>query len=375
MQKYKKIAIFIPSLAGGGAERAMVNLASGLVAQGQQVEFVLVRAEGQFLADVPAEVRIIDLRARRSIFALPALIHYLWTQPPDVLLTALDNASVIAILANCLSHATTKVVVSVHAPLSWTHGRTKSLFGKIFLWLIRWFYPRASAVVAVSEGVRHDLIRHFGIDRHKVHTIYNPIIDTRIQEMGSEVLEHRWFGPQQIPVILAVGRLSVEKDYPTLIRAFYIVRQQRTARLLILGEGDERANLQELVNELRLAQDVELAGFTPNPYAFMKHASCFVLSSTFEGFGNVIVEALAMGCRVVSTNCPTGPVEILQGGEFGQMVPVGEIEAMAATVLHILDATQYSTTSESLSAHLRKYQVQSVAKDYVCLFDEFEKSI
>jgi glycosyltransferase involved in cell wall biosynthesis len=351
----------------------MVNLASGLEAQGQQVEFVLVRAEGQFLADVPVGVTIIDLEARRAIFALPALIRYLRTQHPDVLLTALDNASVIAVLAKYLSHVTTQVVVSVHAPLSWTHGRANSIFGKIFKWLIQWSYPRASAVVAVSEGVRHDLVRNFGLDRHKVHTIYNPIIDTRLQEMGSQVPDHRWFGPQQVPVILAVGRLSVEKDYPTLIRAFYLVRQQRPARLLILGEGDEKARLQALVSELGLAQDVELVGFTANPYAFMKQVSCYALPSTFEGFGNVLVEALAMGCRVVSTNCPGGPAEILNGGEFGHMVPVGDSAAMATALLETLEDDHRPSSSPPLMAHLQKFEVQNVAGKYAALFDSLRR--
>ncbi len=351
----------------------MVNLASGLVAQGQRVEFVLVRAEGQFLPDVPASVKIIDLQARRAIFALPALISYLRTKHPDFLLTALDNASVIAVLAKYLSHVTTQVVVSVHAPLSWTHGRAKSLFGKIFLRLIQWSYPRANAVVAVSEGVRHDLIWHFGLDRHKVHTIYNPIIDARLQEMGGEVLEDRWFGAQQVPVILAVGRLSMEKDYPTLIRAFSLARQQRPARLLILGEGDERARLQALVSELGLTQDVELAGFTANPYVFMKQASCYVLSSTFEGFGNVIVEALAMGCRVVSTSCPGGPAEILNGGEFGRMVPVGDVAAMAAALLETLEDDHQPSSYLPLMKHLQKFEVQNVARKYAALFDSLRR--
>lgn len=345
----------------------MVNLASGLLVQGRQVDFVLVRAEGEFMAHVPPGARVIDLQACRAMAALPALVRYLRAERPGVLLAALDHANVIAVLARFLSRVPTRVIVSVHAPLSWTHGRSRTFFGKIFRQLIQWTYSRASAVVAVSEGVRRDLIQHFGLDGHKVHTIHNPIIHPRLREMGREDISHRWFGPQQVPVIIAVGRLSVEKDYPTLVRAFHLLRQKRPVRLLILGEGNERANLQALVEELGLGQDVELAGFAANPYAFMRQSAVYVLSSTFEGFGNVIVEALAMGCRVVCTDCPTGPTEILHGGEFGRMVPVGDIAAMAGALLQALEEGPLPQ-KKSLAKHLQQFEITNVTAKYLHLF-------
>ena len=351
----------------------MVNLASGLVASGKRVDFVLVRAEGEFMVDVPPGVRVIDLQARRAIAALPALVRYLRTERPGVLLAALDHANVIAVLAGLLSRASTCVVVSVHAPLSWVHGRDKSLFGKVFLRLIRWSYFRASAVVSVSEGVRHDLIQFLGLEEHKVNTIYNPIIDARLTKMGTEVPKHHWFESRQVPVILAVGRLSVEKDYPTLIRAFHLVRQQRIARLLILGEGEEKIRLKSLVNELSLSQDVEFTGFVANPFAFMKQASCYVISSNFEGFGNVIVEALAMGCCVVSTDCPAGPREILNGGEFGRMVPVGDVTAMAGAILQTINDGCCLSSLSLLNSHLQQFEIESVTQKYCDLFESITK--
>jgi glycosyltransferase involved in cell wall biosynthesis len=228
-------------------------------------------------------------------------------------------------------------------------------------------------VVAVSEGVRHDLIQLLDLEKHKVHTIYNPIIDARLKKMGSEVLKHHWFESRQVPVILAVGRLSVEKDYPTLIRAFQLVRQKRLTRLLILGEGEEKTRLQSLVNELFLSQDVEFTGFVANPFAFMKQASCCAISSTFEGFGNVIVESLAMGCCVVSTDCPSGPSEILNGGEFGRMVPVGDVTAMAGAILQTLNDGCCLSSLSSLNSHLQKFEIESVTKQYCDLFDRLIK--
>lgn len=302
----------------------MVNLASGLVASGKRVDFVLVRAEGEFMVDVPPGVRVIDLQARRAIAALPALVRYLRTERPGVLLAALDHANVIA-------------------------------------------------VVSVSEGVRHDLIQFLGLEEHKVNTIYNPIIDARLTKMGTEVPKHHWFESRQVPVILAVGRLSVEKDYPTLIRAFHLVRQQRIARLLILGEGEEKIRLKSLVNELSLSQDVEFTGFVANPFAFMKQASCYVISSNFEGFGNVIVEALAMGCCVVSTDCPAGPREILNGGEFGRMVPVGDVTAMAGAILQTINDGCCLSSLSLLNSHLQQFEIESVAQKYCDLFESITK--
>lgn len=349
----------------------MVNLASGLLAQGRQVDFVLVRAEGEFMADVPPGARVIDLQVRRAIAALPALVRYLRAERPEVLLAALDHANVIAVWAKFLSLVPTCVVVSVHAPLSWTHGCANTVFGKVFRQLIQWTYPRANAVVAVSEGVRRDLIRYFGIEADKVHTIHNAIIHLRLHEMGCGEISHRWFGPQKVPVIIAVGRLSVEKDYPTLIRAFYLLRQKQSARLLILGEGSERAGLQMLVGELGLGQDVELAGFAANPYAFMRQSAAYALSSTFEGFGNVIVEALALGCRVVCTDCPTGPTEILRGGEFGRLVPVGDSVAMAEALLQAVEEGALPRPP-SLDTHLQQFEFPDVTAKYLHLFADMK---
>lgn len=349
----------------------MVNLASGLVGLGVAVDFVLIRAEGQFLAEVPAGVRIIDLQARRAITAIVPLIRYLYGEQPKVLLSALDHANVIAVAAQLFGRNATRVIVSVHAPLSWTHGRSKTIFGRVFLRLIKWTYPKASAVVAVSESVRRDLITFVGLDRHKVHTIHNPIIHSNLSALGNDVISHPWFQSRQVPVILAVGRLSKEKDYPTLIRAFQKVQQKRAARLLILGEGGEKSNLQALVKDLGLAGDVEMPGFVANPYAYMKQSSCYVLSSTFEGFGNVIVEALALGCRVVSTNCPGGPTEILNGGSWGRLVPVGDCVAMAEGILQALDEGPLSH-SKALARHLGQFEIPSVTAKYQALFNHAE---
>jgi len=296
--------------------------------------------------------------------SVPGLVSYLRREKPMVLLSALEHANVVVIFARFLSCISTNIILSVHSPLSISLKSSNTLIEKMMPSLVKMSYSKAFKVVAVSRGVSRDLISNFGLQENKVRTIYNPIINSELYDLGQENIFHRWFEPQQLPVILAVGRLSLEKDYPTLIRAFQRVRQQRSVRLLILGEGGERSKLESLVKVLGLGEDVELPGFVRNPYAMMRKASCFVLPSLFEGFGNVLVEALAMGCPVVSTDCPTGPNEILEGGKWGTLVPVGDYEAMAVAILEKLDVDR-KDNSPLMNSYLERFELEEILLQYL----------
>ena len=202
----------------------------------------------------------------------------------------------------------------------------------------------ADAIVAVSHGVAEDLADVTGLPRETISVIYNPVVDDRLAQLAAAPLEHPWFRTSGPPVLLAVGRLAPQKDYPTLIEAFARVRAKRAVRLLILGDAKnaqdmarERATLMQIAARKNVADDLELAGFAANPAAYMAHAALLVLSSRHEGLGNVLIEALACGCPVVSTDCPHGPAEILGQGIYGRLVPVGDSEAMAAAILATLD--------------------------------------
>jgi glycosyltransferase involved in cell wall biosynthesis len=203
------------------------------------------------------------------------------------------------------------------------------------IWVVA-FYHWADAVVAVSQGVADDLRRITGLGEDKVRVIYNPVITPAVFNNAEEPLEHAWFAQGEPPVVLGVGRLTAQKDFATLIRAFRQVRNHCEARLVILGEGQERSRLEAMLKELGLSGDASLPGFVDNPYPYMKHAAVFVLSSRWEGFGIVVAEALALGSPVVATNCPSGPAEILGGGRWGQLVPVGATTEMARAVVTIL---------------------------------------
>src|ERR1700676_133737 len=197
----------------------------------------------------------------------------------------------------------------------------------------RWVLHRADAVVEVSKGVADDLVEHAPKCRAHMKVIYNPIISSNMFKLANQPVEHAWFQPGEPPVILGAGRLAEQKDFATLIRAFARVRQQRPARLLILGEGEERQRLEALADELGIRQDVSLPGYEENPYKFMSKAALFVLSSAWEGFGNVVVEALAAGARVLATDCRDGPREIVEAVGQGRLVQVGDSAAMAREML------------------------------------------
>nr|MBA2669374.1 glycosyltransferase [Gemmatimonadota bacterium] len=285
------IAIFLPSLTGGGAQRAMVNLATGFASRGWRTDMVLARATGVYLSEVGDGVRLVDLRARRTLTSLPGLAAYLRSARPTVLLTTINHANVIATWARRLARVPTRLVLREANTASVAMRRTERWRDRGVLAAMRSCYRAADGIVAVSDGVAEDLSSLLGLPPARVEVIYNPVVTEDLAARAAEPLDHPWFLPDSPPVILAVGRLHHQKDYGTLIRAFQRVRSERPARLLILGEGKERLALEELVRELGVAEDVSLPGFVQNPFAYMARSALFVLSSAWEGLPAVLVQA------------------------------------------------------------------------------------
>lgn len=331
------IAIYLPSLRGGGAERVMVTLANAFAARGRAVDLVLVSAQGPYLAEVAEGVRIVDLGARRVAASLPALVAYLRRRRPARMLAALNHANVIAVLARGLARVPTRLVISERNHVS--RGGRIGLFSpeRALLALMRWTYPHADGVVAVSMGVADDLARAIDLPRARIGVLYNPVLTPALLDRAAARLDHPWFGQDEPPVVLGVGRLTAQKDFPALIQAFARLRSRRPCRLIILGEGELRTELEALVERLGLRADVALPGFVDNPYVWMRRAAMFVLSSAWEGLPNALIQAMACGTRVVSTDCPSGPSEILEQGRWGPLVPVGQIDALADAMSATLD--------------------------------------
>lgn len=330
------VALFLRGLYGGGAERVLLTLAQGFVDRGLKVDLVLARAEGPYLEQVHPKVRIVDLQAQWVPSSLPKLVRYLRRVQPLNLLAALHYPCEIALWARQLAGVSTRIIVSEHNTLSLEAARIPQISVHLTPLAARLFYPWADEIVAVSQGVATDLsqITHLPVDR--IQVIYNPVITPELFSLAQEPVDHPWFQPGEPPVILGVGRLHPQKDFTTLIRAFDRVRQVRPARLMILGDGPEREKLTALIDELSLTDDVALPGFVQNPYAYMSKVNVLVLSSLYEGLGNVLIEAMAVGTPVVSTNCESGPAEILDRGKYGHLTPVGDSEAIAAAISSVL---------------------------------------
>lgn len=327
----ERLAIFVPAMGGGGAERAMLNLAQGIEGRGFAVDLVLARAEGPYMAEIPSSVRVVDLGASRAIMSLPALVRYLRGENPKVLLSVL-HANFIALWARRLAGVRTKVVVSERNTLSRESQHSKDLRVRLAPQLARRFYPWADGIVAVSNGVADDLARTLRISRRHIRVIYNPVVTPELKEKSRAPLSHPWFEKNEPPVLLAVGRLSPQKDFSTLLRAFAQVRRIRPARLMILGEGEQRAELIILARHLGLERDVSLPGFVMNPYPYMVRSSLFILASRWEGLPGALIEAMYCGAPLIATDCASGTREILADGKYGQIVPVGDVDALARAV-------------------------------------------
>jgi len=371
------IAFLLLDLHGGGVQKMVLLVAGALAKRGYPVTLLAYSAQGPLREQLPTEVRLVELKASpgwlarlyalvadpvgfkallrpvilprktfKTLNYLPDLVRYLRRERPAALFAAMSNINIEAVLARRLAGAPTRIVISERTHISrWiTMG---SEWRRRFLPpLMRHTYLQAEAIVSVSNGVADDLATAVGLPRERIVTIYNPTVHPELLTQARAPLEHPWFTAGAPPVVLGVGRLGRSKDFTTLIKAFARLRTERPVRLLILGGTDKankwderRGQLMALAAGLGVtADDVLLQGFVPNPFAYMARAAVFVLSSLYEGFPNVLVEALACGCPVVSTDCRSGPAEILDHGRFGPLVPVGDDLAMAQAIGAVLDA-------------------------------------
>lgn len=303
----------------------MLTLAGGFVAAGYAVDVVVCAGVGPLASEVPDGTRVVDLGNCKLRASAWPLARYMRRERPDCLLSAGAMADCVAVWARRLARSNTKVILGLHnAPAVAPKGRMRLLPV-----LMRWSYPSADGWVAVSQGVAEGFAAHIGLKREAIRTIYNPVVTEALLAKSHERVNHPWFVAGQPPVILGVGRLTRQKDFSNLIRAFVRVRRHTTARLLILGEGEDRSKLEALANESEFASDIAMPGFVENPYAYMRLARVFVLSSLWEGLPTVLIEALACGTSVVSTDCPSGPAEILGDESLGRLVSVGDSPKLA----------------------------------------------
>lgn len=332
----ERIAIFAATSGHSGVDRILTNLVEQWAAWGLQVDLLQVRRHGPQLSNPPPGVRCIDLGTRHVNSALPALVRYLRREQPTAMLSDKDRVNRIAVLARRLSGSRTRLAVRLGTTVSVNLASR----GFIERWLqrasIRYLYRLADGIVVPSVGVATDLVQQLGVEPARIRVAHSPIVSARLEQLAQEPIEHPWLTAGALPVILGVGELGSRKDFATLIRAFALVRTEHPCRLLILGRGRQRERLLALASELGIADAVDLPGFIANPYPYMRQAAVFALSSRWEGLGIVLVEALACGTPAVSTDCPSGPREILGPCCPQALVPVGDHQALARVISETL---------------------------------------
>lgn len=343
-----RVAFFIGCFGGGGIERITAHLAHSFVKLGLKLDLVLNRGDSTHLWRMPSETRIIDLKTPNLYASLPGLVRYLRQERPSVLLAADHYLNEIALLAKRIAGVQTRVVVAEHNQLSRTSRNATKLKSRLAPTFARFLYPWADGIVAVSHGVAKDLAQAASLPLERIQTVYNPVITPEMLANAKEPIDHPWFAPGALPVILGVGKLEAQKDFPNLIHAFAKVRRSLSARLMILGWGPDRPQLEALIEQLGLQESVVLPGYVQNPYPYMARASVFALSSAWEGLPTVLIEAMALGTPVVSTNCESGPFEILADGQYGDLTPVDDSEALAKSILRVLSGNAKSVSSEWL---------------------------
>ena len=330
-----QVALFMGTLGGGGAERVMLDIGRLLARRGMNVDLVVIRAEGPYLEILPPEVRLVDLKSTRMVTCLVKLLRYLRRDRPKALLVTMETAVLVALVAKATLARNVCVIVRQANTFSLTFAHAGSK-DRLIMRMLGFLLPLADGVVANSRGAAGDLGRTLPKISSRVQVVPNPVVTPELAEQAALAVEHPWFGDTGVPVVLSVGRLVPLKDHATLLKAFARVVSSQPARLVILGEGPERGNLLRLAEQLGIAEQIDLPGFRVNPFAYMARSRLLAHSSRYEGFPNVLVQAMACGTPVVSTDCDHGPREILEGGKWGRLVPVEDSEAMTEAIIETL---------------------------------------
>ncbi|MCG5509912.1 glycosyltransferase [Ectothiorhodospira lacustris] len=358
------LAILISLSGEGGVERMVLNLVRELTGMGLSIDLVLIREESRHLQALPETVNIIRLGTRHSALSIAPLARYLREHRPVLLLAAKDRAGRAALKARRLAGVDTRVFIRLGTTLSEALEARSGLRKWMRYRPMRRLYPLADGIIAVSRGVADDVRGITGLPEEKVHVVRNPVITPDLETLAAEPAPHPWLEDGGDPVIIGMGRLTRQKDFPTLLRAFAGVRGRRPARLIILGEGGDREALTALARSLGVADRVLMPGFAPNPYAWLSRARLFVLSSAWEGSPNALTEAMALGLPVVSTDCRSGPREILRDGRYGPLVPVGDVAALEDAMVRTLEAP---LPADEIRAAVAEYRARVSAERYLAV--------
>lgn len=364
----QRIALFLPSLRGGGAERAMLLFAKGLIARGYLVDIVVAQATGALVREVPTGARLIDFQCRKVSFSIPKLYSYLRSEKPEAVYSSIVNANITAIISSllCRTFGGFKGRTVVRESNVVTPEGQVSLPRRVAGFLAPRLYSFADAIISVSHDVATELTACLPSLSSRLFVLPNPVISEEIFKLSAEPAAHEWLRDPQvdgnIPIIVGAGRLHPQKDFTTLIEAFALVVANHPARLIILGEGEERPKLEAQIDRLGLNSCVSLPGFVANPFPYLKRADTFVLSSRYEGMPNVLLQAMAFGTAVVATRCHSGACEVVTSDEFGRLVSPGEPAEMARAIESCLHLPKSAGASELVS---NNFSVKRATAEYL----------
>jgi len=369
-----KITFFVPRF-----ERLLVYLLKNIDLEKFEVSLLLGNRKGMFIDEIPEDIKVISLNVSHIRHSIIGLIKYFKKEKPDIFISFLSHANLVSIISKILSGAKTKIVISERSTFSKLSEQSAGniydkLIGQfIFFFLVKIFYPRADRIICVSKAAAEDLSDVIGKNK-KIVFIYNGFDFKKIIELSKEKIDYPEFYSDNLPIICAVGRLVKAKDYPTLLNAFSILFKKVKSQLIIVGDGEDMDKLKAIAQRLDVSKSVYFAGFQKNPYKYMAKADVFVLSSITEGLPNVIVEAMACGTPVVSTDCKSGPNEIIEDGRNGFLVPIGDYHALAEKMLELINNTDLrEKISEEGRMTAQNFSIGKSIKEYENLFKEVLK--
>ncbi|HQL67339.1 MAG TPA: glycosyltransferase [Caldisericia bacterium] len=366
----KFITFVLPTLEIGGAEKMTLNLIQGLLNFSYKIDLILINAKGPLLKYVPKGCNIINFKLKHTLFSLFKFIKYLRNETPIVLISSLTHLNIITIISILISRVKTKLIIMEQANLT-SVTKNNNLKVKIVSILAHFLYKRANFIIAVSECVKEDLLKKILGIENKIRVIYNPIPNNDMFLMSSEPVYHKWFLKKNMPIILSIGRLAKEKNYSTLLQAFKLVKNVVRCKLVIIGDGPERENLENLAKNLQINEDLWMPGFDVNPYKYMSKSDIFVLTSIYEGLPNVLIEALALGLPLVSTDCESGPREIIKNNINGLLVKVGDYESLSQAIIYILKNRNKFITNKN---ELEKFKIENIVYEYKNLIDNLSEN-
>lgn len=366
-QKNALLSFFIPDLTVGGAEQVTVNIINGLSERGYNIELLVSKRKGNLQSRIGDGVSVVELSpSNTSVFGVAAhvvsLARYLRRKQPAALFSHLAHVSVVCLAVHRITGTDTAVIPTHHKSYRITTNR--SLKDRIVQGLVPYLYPSAIRIIAVSEGVADDIAEHTSLDRWDISVLHNPVHVDEVRERSRQSIEHEWLDDESIGVVLFVGRIEDQKNLKAWLRAFKRIHERNPdTRAIIVGKGSRHKSVSEFAERLGIDHIVSMPGYVENPYAYMRKASVFMLSSRFEGLPTVLIESLACGCPVVATDCPSGPREILADGKYGTLAPVGDIDGLVDGVIE--------TLADPISEDLLEKRADDFAPDSV--LDDYER--